>query len=111
MDAQYTENTQVALVAPWPLLELNLHKMTSDGSENYSNVFKISRIPKIDYPCIKIGRNSQELWPKQEFAQYPLKNSTKCGETPIRTTKTSQIHQKWWNAPIWWELLMVAINF
>ena len=56
MDAQYAENTLVAPVAPWPFPKLNLHNITSDGSETYANVFKMSRIPKIDYPCIKIGR-------------------------------------------------------
>ena len=78
MDAQYIENT---LVAPWPFPKLNLHKMISDGSETYANVFKMSRVPKIDYPCIKIGRKSKELWPKQEFSQCPLKNSSKTGGT------------------------------
>ena len=58
--------------------------MTSDGSETYANVFKMLRIPKIDYSFMKIGRISTELWPKQKIAQCPLKKSTKCGATPVK---------------------------
>ena len=60
--------------------------MTFDGSETYANVFKISIIPKIDYPCIQIGWKSK-LWPKQKFSQYPLKTSSKTGRTPVKSAK------------------------
>ena len=65
MDAQYTKNTLMALVAPWPLMKQNLCEMTSDGSETYSNELIMLKLDKNDYSFSKNGWNIQELWPKQ----------------------------------------------
>jgi hypothetical protein len=88
MDAQKTENTLVALVAPSPLLKKNLHKMTFDGSENPTNVFPMSRIPKNAYSSPKIGRISKELWPKTgNCPMSPRKTPPKLEELSLSPTK------------------------
>lgn len=90
MEAQYTAHTLMALVAPWYFLKLNLLKMTSDGSETYANVFKMSIIPKINYPCIKIGWKTKNLSPKQFFPHCPLKTSSKTGGTLVKSAKVGE---------------------
>ena len=65
MDAQYTENTLVALMAPWPLLKQKLYEITSGGSQTYSNEFRRSKLAKNYYSFSKNGWNLQELWAKQ----------------------------------------------
>ena len=87
MDAQYTENTLVALVAPWPFPKLNLHKMTSDGSETYANVFKMSRILKINYHASKLVENTRIYGQNSKLPNIQKKNSTKCGDILVKPNR------------------------
>ena len=71
MNAQNTENTLVALMAPSPFPKLNLHNMTSDGSETYANVLKISRIPKITIHASKLVENPKSYDQNKNFPSVP----------------------------------------
>ena len=83
MDSQNTENTLAALVAPWPLLKKNLHNMTYDGSETYSNEFIMSKLTKNDYSFIKMVEYPKSLTQTVIFPITPKKAPPKLEELQL----------------------------